>query len=133
MLEEDDPPSPIPSPQQAHVPPDDPDDDIEPILPPYIVEVHNYTAVLETIKRQLGYRLTRQLTDVPMFRLQDLEVSIQSRWIRKVRDILQLGRTGQQVSQGQMVFLRKHIGWLERYSHSQAIKRDKMLYTLTDR
>ena len=133
MWEEDDPPSPVPPPHQAHIPPDDPDDDIEPILPPYIVQVHNYDEVLRTIKEQLGYRLTRQLKDVPMFRLHDLEVRIQSRWIRKVRDILQLGRTGQQVSQGQLTYLRRHIGWLERYTLSQAIERDKMLSTLTDR
>ena len=139
------PPSPS-LPQHPETPPDPPVElpdeqiDPEPALPPGAIHPpppeigsHNYTFVLEKVKRQLGFRLDRQLVDIPLFRLEDLEVAIQNRWKVKVREILQMGREEVEITHAQMSYLRRHIGWLERYSHKMALQRDRVLYTMTDK
>ena len=113
---------PAPPPEQAADPP-----------PPRSPGHHNYNYVLTLIKEQLGQPPHDYLEDIPCFRIPDLRVAIENNWVPRVQELLQKGRTGGEVSSEEMIFLRKHIGWLERQCHENALRTDKANYTMTDR
>ena len=60
-------------------------------------------------------------------------MAIENNRVPRVQELLQKGRTGGEVSSEEMIFLRTHIGWLERQCHENALRTDKANYTMTDR
>ena len=94
---------------------------------------HNYEHVLTLIKEQLDLPPQDDLKDIPCFRIPDLTVVIENNWVPRVQELLQKGKAGGEVSSAEMGFLRRHIGWLERQCHENALKTDRANYTLTNR
>ena len=92
---------------------------------------YNYDYALSLIKEQLGSP-PDYLEDIPVFRIPDLQVTIQNNWKGRVQEILQSGRSGDKVSQEE-IYLHKHIGWFERHCHKRAQKAERANLTTTDR
>ena len=108
------PPTPPPPPEQAADPP-----------PPH----HNYNYVLNLIKTCLGLPHHETLRDIPCFRIPDLRVAIENNWVPQVLEIHKKGKAEEEVSIDEMIFLRKHIGWLERQCHENALHLDRANYS----